>query len=90
VRLTGAQAASLRPLPQGAPTEAHVGLAGRRCLDGRQKAAPVMPKSRAAAAVIGLASLARPGAANGCTYLMMKSCVLMGPRLTLEGAASYK
>ena len=48
VRLTGAQAASLRPLPQGAPPEAHVGLAGRRCLDGRQKAAPVMPKSRAA------------------------------------------
>jgi hypothetical protein len=26
----------------------------------------------------------------GCTYLMMKTWVLMGPRLTLEGAASYK
>jgi hypothetical protein len=34
--------------------------------------------------------LRAPGAANGCTYLMMKSWVLMGPRLTLEGAASYK
>jgi hypothetical protein len=30
------------------------------------------------------------GIQNGCTYLMMKSWVLMGPRLTLEGAASYK
>jgi len=38
VRLTGAQAVSLRPVPQGA-TGADVGLVGRRCLDGCQKAA---------------------------------------------------
>jgi hypothetical protein len=37
----------------------------------------------------GVASFERQ-AVNGCTYLMMKSWVLMGPRLTLEGAASYK
>jgi hypothetical protein len=28
--------------------------------------------------------------ANDCTYLMMKSWVLIGPGLTLEGAVSYK
>ena len=38
VRLTGAQAVSLRPVPQGA-TGADVGLVGRRCFDGCQKAA---------------------------------------------------
>jgi hypothetical protein len=38
VRLTGAQAVSLRPMPQGA-TRADVGLIGRRCPEGCQKAA---------------------------------------------------
>jgi hypothetical protein len=38
VRLTGAQAVSLRPMPQGA-TRADVGLVGRRCPEGCQKAA---------------------------------------------------
>ena len=38
VPLTGAQVVSLRPMPQGA-TGADVGLVGRRCLDGCQKAA---------------------------------------------------
>jgi hypothetical protein len=47
-----------------------------------------------AAAMWPIAARAQQGDAcapsPGCTYLMMKSGVLMGPRLTLEGAASYK
>jgi hypothetical protein len=41
VRLTGAQAVSLRPVPQGA-AGLDVGLVSRRCPDGRQKAAPAV------------------------------------------------
>jgi hypothetical protein len=47
-----------------------------------------------AAAAWPIAARAQQGDAcapsPGCTYLMMKSWVLMGPRLTLEGAASCK
>jgi len=47
--------------------------------------------SRGAVAACGKAQQGDACAPSpGCTYLMMKSWVLMGARLTLEGAASYK